>query len=541
MGSGIVTQQNNLKRLRTAERAQANGEYGVATPLYQRVLENDPQQPMALHNLSCIYLDQTKLVDAEALLKRLFAATGFVDVKPMNTYATVLIRQRRVEEAVQVLWKAKELDPNFPQTLINLSAAYLNLEDSDSALHYAFEALKIDIGNKHAFNNLGSAYGNLAMFEEAAIAFETAIDLDPNFFEAILNFGGLVARNNNHAKAIEIYETARLRMSETLRSQEDVIRYYLAFSQLRSGMLKEAWENYEGGFHPNILKANSRSPHRKFKVPKWTGEPLEHKKLLIWREQGLSDEILFMSCLRDLTPHLNNIIVECDKRMVSSFARSFPEITCREQNADLAFNAVYDDFDYHLPMGSLMRFTRPTLEAFENSKPYIVVDENLLADFRARLDRVAAGRKTIGIAWRSGISNALRALEATTLQDWAPILAKRDACFVNLQYGDCETEIKAVEEKFGIEIIRWDDLDLKDDLDGIFALMKGLDYIVSTGTAVYSMAGAVGANGYIIKTTQSWQEFNLTYNPWYKNLKIYKNIENNIPLLLEKIGADIFD
>ena len=534
-----MTQQNNVKRLRTAERAQANGDYGVAASLYHRVLENDPRQPMALHNLSCIYLDQTKLAEAEALLNRLFTATGFVDVKPMNTYATVLIRQRRVQEAIQVLWKAKELDPTYPQTLINLSAAYLNLEDSDSALHFAFEALKLDISNKHAFNNLGSAYGNLAMFEEAAIAFETAIDLDPNFFEAILNFGGLVARNNNHAKAIEIYETARQRMSDTLRSQEDVIRYYLAFSQLRSGMLKDAWENYEGGFHPNILKANSRAPHRKFKVPKWNGESLEHKKLLIWREQGLSDEILFMSCLPDLTPHLGNVIVECDKRMVSIFARSFPDITCREQNADLELNAVYDDFDYHLPMGSLMRFTRPSLESFENSKPYIVVDESRLADFRSRLESVSAGRKTIGIAWRSGISNALRALEATTLQDWAPILENRNACFINLQYGDCDAEIKAVEEKLGIKIVGWDDLDLKNDLESIFALMKNLDYIVSTGTAVYSMAGAVGANGYIIKTTQSWQEFDLKYNPWYKNLKIYKNIDNNIDVLLTEIGKDI--
>ena len=168
------------------------------------------------------------------------------------------------------------------------------------------------------------------------------------------------------------------------------------------------------------------------------------------------------------------------KRMTRNSRKRPPNCAC-EQNADLELNAVYDDFDYHLPMGSLMRFTRPSLESFENSKPYIVVDESRLADFRSRLESVSAGRKTIGIAWRSGISNALRALEATTLQDWAPILENRNACFINLQYGDCDAEIKAVEEKFGIKIVGWDDLDLKNDLESIFALMKNLDYIVSTG------------------------------------------------------------
>jgi ADP-heptose:LPS heptosyltransferase len=48
------------------------------------------------------------------------------------------------------------------------------------------------------------------------------------------------------------------------------------------------------------------------------------------------------------------------------------------------------------------------------------------------------------------------------------------------------------EQRFGIKILRWDDVDLKDDLEAVLGLMQNLDLVISPSTAVVPMAGAIG-------------------------------------------------
>ena len=358
----------------------------------------------------------------------------------------------------------------------------------------------------------------MAKFEEARIAFETAIDLDPGFLEAVINYGGLEFRSNNHSNAIAIYENALARLPAHLKPQEGLIRYYLAYSYLRLGRMKEGWDNYEHGFHPLILKSSARSPNRKFPVPTWQGESLMSKRLLVWREQGLGDEIMFMSCFKDLVPDHSRVIIECDRRMVAPFQRSFPTALVREQVADGTLNAIHSDFDYHLPMASMMRFTRKSIADFDRSGPYIVPDPAKVDEFRARLATVAGGKTTIGICWRSGKMDAVRSLGYSTLEDWAPLFAMEDVAFVNLQYGRCEDELRASEEAFGITIHRWPDLNLRDDLDDVFALMRALDVTVTAATAVHSMSAAVGTRTIMFGKENNWTCFGLDHNPWYPNL-----------------------
>ena len=524
-----------LAILQAAATAHEAKNHEAAIKLYQAVLALDPKQPMALHNLSNIHLERTQLVEAEALLLRLFEATGYVDVSAMNSLATVYLRQRRIADSIAMLNKAREVDPAFPETYVNFSAAYLNGGQAEAALNFAFEALKLNITNKYAFNNLGSAYGNLAMFDEARIAFETAIDLDPDFFEAILNFGSLEARKGNHEKAVEIYTVALSRLSKTLASQEDVIRYYMAFSQLSIGRLKEGWQNYEGGFHPNILKSNARAPNRKFKVPKWKGEPLDNKKLLIWREQGLGDEIQFMSCLADLKNLHPRIIVECDRRMVETFQRTFPQAHVREQVADMQLNAIHTDYDYHLPVGSLMGFTRNQIDDFDKAGAYLMPDPIKVEHYKTWLAEKSDGKTMIGICWRSGMVDALRNLHYLALGSWKPIFELEKVTFVNLQYGECEAEIAYAEEKFGVTILR-PDMNLKDDLDEVVSLIASLDYVVSAGTAVAIIGGAVGTKTLRFGLKGNWTKLGTERFPWFPDLIPFDEPADALPQALVKIA-----
>jgi hypothetical protein len=78
------------------------------------------------------------------------------------------------------------------------------------------------------------------------------------------------------------------------------------------------------------------------------------------------------------------------------------------------------------------------------------------------------------------------------LDEWAGVLRTPGFKFVNLQYGDCEAELRDAEKKYGIEILRWKDLNLKDDIDDVFALIQTLDNVISVQVSTLIQAGVLG-------------------------------------------------
>ena len=112
----------------------------------------------------------------------------------------------------------------------------------------------------------------------------------------------------------------------------------------------------------------------------------------------------------------------------------------------------------------------------------------------------------------------LRNLTYLNILDCGNLFSHPNVAWVNLQYGDCEEECLAAEKQFGIKIIRWNDLNLKDDLDDIFALIANLDFVVTTATAVHHMSAAVGTETLLITPPGAWNRFNLDYDPWFSNL-----------------------
>jgi hypothetical protein len=91
--------------------------------------------------------------------------------------------------------------------------------------------------------------------------------------------------------------------------------------------------------------------------------------------------------------------------------------------------------------------------------------------------------------------------------------------FVNLQYGDCEAELIEAEKKHNVEIIRWSDVDLKNDLESVFAIMSNLDAFVSVGTAVVPFAGAVGLKG-VVMLLDDWVSLgSKEIYPWFPNIR----------------------
>jgi tetratricopeptide (TPR) repeat protein len=528
-----------VNALADAYNDHANFKFESAISKYLHVLKLDPKNTGAINNLSVLYLNMSRVFEAEKCIVD-FLRENEGDATTFNHLAVAFQRSARTAESLALLEHARSLDPYKIETYLNMTTAYGLLGDNIRAMECSLEAIKIDPSSSPAFNNLGTILNNMAKFEEAQIAFQTAAELNPKNIEAFVNLGSSFSRDGNTKEAIKTFEKALRRLPKSGVTQADVILFLLSFEYLKEGRLREGWKYYDSGFHPNIPSSSARAVARTFTKPRWKGQKIKNETLLVWREQGLGDELMFLSCIPDLLKIVDNVIIECDYRLVDTLQRSFPTVKVRSQYYGPApsYSAIYNDYDYHLPLGSLMRYVRPTIESFKNSGPYLEIDQQKVAKFSERLASYK-DKLLIGVCWRSGNIDALRALTYVGIMKWGEIFSIEDVVWVNLQYGECEEECLAAEKEFGIKIVRWPDLDLKDDLDDVFALMSVLDYVVTVATAVHHMAAATGCETLLITPKGAWNRFHLNYDPWFSNLHPfvvdYQKLDEAFPLVRDYI------
>lgn len=482
--------------------------------LYERALAVNPDDFLCLSNLAVVY-DKTSDLD-----KFYAAAKKLHDLKPkdlgaINTLAVAEYRLGMFKKAIERLKEAILLHPNSYETHINLSSIGGDLLGNKEQLEIALHAVGLRPTEAAAHVNLGSTFMLLGRSDDAATCFETALELDPKNQFAMTNLAVLSTRGNNYAQAIVMYE--KLLTEPDLKLHEEKrLRFFLGLAYLTLGNLSRGWSNYAFGFLPE--SKHGRNPVRRFKVPEWTGENKENKTLLVWREQGLGDELFFFSALPELENYNLNVIVESDVRLVPILRRSFPKFKIRPQAYydPPEMTSPFNDFDFHCPAGNLFAHFRPDLASFESSKGYLQVDEGKRDFFERRLGP-RNGSLRLGICWRSGVLQALRNANYTSLSDWAPILSLKNTQFVNLQYGDTEKERLAASRELKVFINHWPDLDLRDDLDNTAALCSCLDLVVSVGTASAQLALASGVETITLTRNHGWTAFGSKTNLVYPN------------------------
>lgn len=281
-------------------------------------------------------------------------------------------------------------------------------------------------------------------------------------------------------------------------------RLNLALCDLEAGRLTSGWRNYDARF------ASRGYQEGDYGASRWRGEPLAGKRLFVWREQGVGDEILFSSCLNDLVGAGAEVVVSCDRRLASLFSRSFPLIRFVADG-----QGVEQGFDYHAPMGSLPGFTRRKLADFTIAKTaaWLSPDPSATAAWRRRLSALPPGLR-IGLAWKSGLLTSDRQATYTALIDWLPLLKKVGVNIINLQYGQCEEEINCTEKENNVLIWRWPDLNLKDDFEQTAALISELDLVICPATAVGELAGALGVCVWRLGE-RDWTFLGAGARPWY--------------------------
>ena len=253
--------------------------------------------------------------------------------------------------------------------------------------------------------------------------------------------------------------------------------------------------------------------------PKWDGkQSLSGKRILLWCEQGVGDTIMWSSCLPLVTSRSKHVILECQEKLVPLLTRSFPDVEIKAE--DRSRDKQRDDFDYHLPMGSLYKHFID--EIIENDKPdaYLVPDPARVTYWKDRLKSLGRG-PYIGISWKSSNMSPERLPNYSSISEWSPILKIPDVRFINLQSTDYADDLSKVREELGVTVHNFDDLDQFNDIDDVAALCAAIDMVVSNKTTTPLISAGVGTVTKLANWRQSsWN--NILHNPVGPSLDIYE-------------------
>jgi Tfp pilus assembly protein PilF len=418
--------------------------------------------------------------------------------------------------------------------------------EHEDAIRYFTQAAQLAPRNAEILNNHAGSLKALARFEESARYYRKAIALDPDFALAHHNFADLLVKLERPAEATarcraslelepglaETYRTLGLSLEHQRRYEEAIAAHREsaarggsraaadfgeALVRLLIGDFQLGWEKYEA----RLEAPSVRSLHERFDYPRWRGTSLARRTLLVPREQGLGDEIMFASCFSELIDAAGRCFITCDRRLQPLFARSFPNATFLSgTEAELRERLAREAVDFQLPAGSLPLVFRSRLEDFPNQAGYLRADPARVEHWRERL--AALGGRWIGLSWRGGLPETGRGRRSIALEDLGTLLELPGTRFVSLQYGEVAGELAALERNHRIRVEHWPEVIAS--TDDTAALICALDLTVSVCTAVVHLTGALGRPAWVmVPWVPEWRYGTQGESmPWYPSVRLFR-------------------
>ena len=470
-------------------------------------------------------------------------------IQAYNNLAHTLRQMGRYEDSLFNFNKVVSLKPNFAQAHYYLGLTFKALGKLDLSLLSYKQAVSLKPNYYQAYYNLANTLKELNYFDEAVENYKKAISLKPDFAEAYNNLGLTF-------KELERYEEALNNINQAILLNPKYSEAYFGLANILKDLrrLEEAFINYEKAItlkpnyaealhnwgralllNCNFEKANSLMEWRwqtdqKIGVPlntsrpKWDGKA--NQNILLWREQGVGDEIMFSAAIYDLKSKSNTLFVECDQRLMPLFQRSFPDdIEYISDKSKLSIN----EYDYHLPIGSLPLYFRKSIDAFKKtSKGWLRADDKSIDIIKNEINK-NSNEKIIGISWKSNSAISKANQRNISLQELAEPLKKLNIKLINLQYGNVSDEILKLRSDHGIDILEISSLDIFNDLDGLAALISACDCVVSIDNVTIHLAGALGVDTRLLLPQVSDERWGIDSKKsyLYESIKLYRQINKS--------------
>lgn len=439
------------------------GQYAESIRWLKRALERSPDQEGALTNLSVALRLDRRLDEALAAIDRSIALNPASDGKHINR-GNVLHDMRRLDDALAAFDRAAALAPANPETHNGRGVVLKDLGRPEEALIAYDRTLALQPNHAEAVNNRGVVLKALHRFDEARTAFDRALALRPNYLSALQN------------KAI---------------------------LELLLGNFATGWELYE-------KRRNLPQMDRDASTPRWNGEPLADKTLLILAEQGVGDMVQASRYVPLLIRRDARVVIQAQQPLL-------PLLKSLKADCDLiAKGDPLPPCDAFCAAMSLPRAFAAAPGTIPIDIPYLFADPARQAAWRARLGKKTSPR--VGIAWQGNPEHENDLRRSMPLRYLEPLL--RLPFDFHALAKDISTA-DAVTLRTMPMTVHADGLH---DFADTAALIAELDLVVTVDTAVAHVSGALGKPVWILLPhLPDWRWLlGRDDSPWYPTARLFR-------------------
>ncbi|HEX4327180.1 MAG TPA: tetratricopeptide repeat protein [Burkholderiales bacterium] len=428
--------------------------------------------------------------------------------------------------ALALIEKALRCQPDHAQAHYNLGVVLSVLRRPEAALAAYRQAVALDPANATALGNLGNIALELDLHEEALAAYDAVLGRHPQDANFALARGITLYGMRRFEAALTAFTYALALTPADPRMHWEISQLHLMLGDFAAG-----WDAYESRF--GVAQAHVWC--YPYPYPRWQGEPLAGKTLLLHGEQGLGDEIMYASIYPELIAQARQVIICCQPHLVELFRASFPGVRVEAQlraDADAWTRRTADwlagapAVDYQIPFGSLARLRRRRAEDFPAHAGYLRAAAAKMQAWAAQLAQVQGLR--VGICWAANpaIEDAVAARrsrkKSLTLQQLEPLLGVAQAGFVSLQTWEAAAQVSAA-----IPATRARILDASGglaDFSDTAALVMNLDLVITVDTSVAHLAGALGKPVWLLLPWHADWRWHAAGNrsEWYPQARLYR-------------------
>ena len=454
------------------------------------------------------------------------------NIKAINLIGQCFLEEKKYVEAEEKFLKAISYEHNNIAILNSLGKLYFEKYDLKKSENSYLKALQYNPKSYQTLNNLAGFYLEINKSNQALIYYQKALDIFSNEPTILNNLSKTYLSLNDTEKA-EKYCLSALNIKE-----EDSFKKTLSIIYFRKLDFKKAWKNFDGrlGLNEFIQKNYSYKLISNKLLRNKKIDP--NKKLLIIREQGVGDEILYGTIYEDILKNYDKVFIEADQRLIPLFLNSFGDKYKNRFSklGNFSYNSEYlNKFDQVLYAGSLGYYFRNNIEDFPK-KNYMKITNQVYQEGKEKL-KFCKKKFKIGLSWKS-FKNIYSNQKSINLKDLDFIINSNEIDFINLQYGDVDKEINDFNQTSESKIIKLKEIDLFNNLVSVGSILKNIDLFITVSNSTAHLAGALGVKTLLIKpfkqaTFHYWNQ-PTQKTPWYDSVELLEREELNDSILFKK-------
>ena len=424
----------------------------------------------------------------------------FREAEDLFYEGTQLLSKGDLVAAENAFRRAIHLAPNLAEAYANLGFLLEQQSQFAEAETYYLRAIALMPGQQRILLNFGAMLARQKRFSEAETAYRSALALDPQHPGAWSNLGVLLVCMKREIEAEQCYRSAL-----ALSAGHKNARFNLAYLLLRQGHLEEGWQCLEARDWYAPLEKH-------LQLPRWRGEPLAGKSLLIGYEAGHGDMIQFSRYATLVKRRgASRISILCHPGLKTLLA------TLHGVDEVIAFNESLPQqgWDYWIPPLSLPAQFQTRLETIPADLPYLSVAPEKVRHWAEIMGQRGIRKQRIGLVWKGNPkfeNDADRSL--ASLNDLAPLADVTDVEFFSLQKGAGEDEARNPSSLLSLMDLGSRIVDFSDTA----AILMNLDLVITVDTAAAHLAGALGKPCWVLlpdyQTDWRWLK-NRDDTPWY--------------------------